>query len=151
MPAKGQCKLSLKQIQDGIKDYFATCDATVRTVVIGKRTAVVARPYTMVGLADHLGIHKDTLYQWLNGNYPTDGTSKGNAIQQQVTDSITRAKGRIETSLLERSLTGELDSRTAALILGGMGYTSRQEVQHSGNMAVQWQGTTPEEAAEWAK
>jgi len=147
MPGKYQAKIKPDELIQKIDAYFEECDRTVRTVVIGKRTAEVSRPYTMVGLALYLGIHKDTLYEWLKGKYPC----KEKKAQKQVTDSLARAKMKIETSLLERSLTGELESRTATLILGKMGYANKQEVEHSGGVSVKWEGASASEAEDYSR
>lgn len=152
MPAKGQAKLSPEQIEQLIAQYFVYCDSTKRIVTVGKRVAEVTIPYSMAGLAAYMDVSRDTLYEWCKGKYPIhEDTEEGRDIQKRVSDSIARARRKIEASLLERSLTGELDSKIASLILGMMGYTNKQEVQHSGNMAVTWQGSTAQEAEEWSK
>ena len=152
MPAKGRAKLTPEQIDKLIQEYFEHCDSTVRAVQIGKRVAEVQTPYSLAGLAAYMDLSRDTLYEWSNGKYPvSDDTEGSRDIQNRVSDSIMRARRRIEASLLERSLTGELDSKIAALILGHMGYAAKQEVQHSGNMAVTWQGSTAQDAEEWSR
>ncbi len=158
MPAKGQAKLTLEQIQEGVEKYFSDCDASrVEYVTKAGIPQVRQIPYTMIGLANALGVTRDTLYRWCNGDYPVDDkdkgkdADKGKHIQQQVSDTLTRARLRVEQYTVEHAAMGDIDNRIAQLLMSGWGYASKQEVEHSGNIAVQWQGTTPEDAADWAK
>lgn len=161
MPAKGWTKLTPEQIADGIEGYFNSCDSTIRTVIVGKRTAEVSRPYTIIGLCNHLGISKETFYYWMDGNHPHDvarkdaerpaETAEAEEAYVSVSDLLARARGRVESSTLERSLTGELESKVAGMVLGNMGYAQQSEVSIKGGMTVKWEGIAPEDAARYAQ
>ena len=148
MPAKGWMKLTPEQVQEITDRYFADCDAAVKHVMIGKRAAEVSRPYTDAGLAYALGITRDTLYRWTKGEAETEWDTDA---QKRVSDTLTRAKQRIDASTVERSLTGELDSKIAALILSSMGYSTKQEIAHSGAVEVKLTGATDAQAKAWSK
>jgi hypothetical protein len=158
MPAKGWAKLTPEQVAAGIESYFNECDNTKRTVIVGKRVAEVSRPYTIIGLCNHLGINKDTFYDWLGGNHTHDKAAdeaaeagKPRGAYTRVSDMLARARGRVESSTLERSLTGELDSKVAGMVLGNMGYAQQSETTIKGGMTVTWQGVSPKEAESYSQ
>lgn len=52
---------------------------------------------------------------------------------------------------VERASNGDMDSKTAALLLSKYGYSIKTDVEHSGNMAVTWSGVANNDADEWSK
>ena len=186
MPAKGWAKLTPEQIAEGIESYFADCDKAIRGVMVGKRVAEVSRPYTIIGLCNHLGITKETFYKWLEGTHPRDKertcdtcngkecsaeckaspdkpqwvartrrkaaeTGKQEQAYISVSDLLARARGRVEASTLERALTGELDGKVAGMVLGNMGYSTKQEIAHTGGIAVQITGLSNDQVSRISK
>ena len=107
-------------------------------------------PYTMVGIANALGISRDCLYEYMDGRYPSDGTEKGDNTQRLIADTLTRARAKVEQYTIEHAALGDIDNRIAQLLMHGWGYASKQEVQHTGGLAVTWQGATAQEADEYS-
>lgn len=59
---------SVKELQDKIDDYFSYCDNRIRQVFSKKIGDVIEvidpEPYTMSGLASHLGVDRDTILNY---------------------------------------------------------------------------------------
>ena len=106
MPAKGQAKLTLEQIQEGVEKYFSDCDASrVEYVTKAGIPQVRQIPYTMIGLANALGVTRDTLYRWCNGDYPVDDKDKGRMqIRGSIYNSKSLTRSRAQGSGLSNTL-----------------------------------------------
>lgn len=72
MAAKGQCKLTVDEIAARIDGYFDACDKTEVNMVAGKALVPIRKPYTVAGLAVHLGVHRATYHRWATGQHPQD-------------------------------------------------------------------------------
>lgn len=93
---------TVEELQAAIDDYFSWCDNRIQQVYSPKSESVIEvinpAPYTMSGLASHLGVDRDTIL-----NYgKTDlffGTIK--AAREKV-------HADVETRLMEKNATGAI-------------------------------------------
>lgn len=152
MPAKGQSNVSHQELIRRAEQYFIDCDnSRVEYTTRAGVPCVRQTPYTMIGLANAIGVSRKTLYEYMAGKYPSDGTEEGDAAQHLVRDTLMRMRDRVEQYTVEHAALGDIDNRIAQLLMSGWGYKERHEVEHSGGMAVTWQGSTAQEAEEWSR
>ena len=113
-------------MQPTIDDYFEMCDKGRIEERFNKRnekeTVIAKIPYTVAGLAYHLGFSsRETIWDY--------GQRKG------FTNTISRAKLRIERQRWEQSLAGTIDSKMAQFdFVNNFGYVYQPDVQISGPM-----------------
>jgi len=73
----------------------------------------------MSGLASFLGVNRDTLYSYINGE------SKGEQLSDDelklISDTLSHARQDIATELAQASLSGDADAKIAAMLLTAMG------------------------------
>jgi len=115
-----------EELERRIAEYFELCEASKKELEL-KSGDIVTRymkPPSMVGLACHLGVSRQALYMWLDGEYleRLDGEAK-----TRVLDMLSRARDRIETITIERSMTGDYNPKIAAMVLTNFGYTKADE------------------------
>ena len=87
---------TVEDLHNAIEDYFTECDNTIVKKILNKNQEIIAevsRPYTITGLAQHLGTNRQTLI-----NYEE---------REEYFDTIKRAKARIEACYEERALLGD--------------------------------------------
>lgn len=92
--------------EDRIRTYFLLCDETAERVTL-KNGSVSCRqiPYTLAGLAEHLGIDAETIRE------------KARDPKSRTGRSYAAAMRRIERFTVERALLGELQYSVAAMLL----------------------------------
>lgn len=152
MPAKGQCRIAAEELIRRAEQYFIDCDnSKVEYTTRAGVPCVRQTPYTMIGLANAIGISRKTLYEYLDGKYPSDDTEDGRYTQELVRNTLARMRDRVEQYTVEHAALGDIDNRIAQLLMSGWGYKDRHEVEHSGGLSVTWQGSTAQEAEEWAQ
>lgn len=79
---------------------------------------------TFEGLAIHLGVHRDTLYDW-------------ETKYAEFSDILERLKQFQAKSLINKGLSGKYNPTIAKLILSKHGYADKQEIDHtSGGRAL---------------
>lgn len=105
------------ELEQYIEEYFQSCWGCVYTPEgqlirdeKGVPIKVQKKPYTLAGLALHLGITRDTLTQYEN-------RSKAGNIPQEYAEIVVRAKQRIEAYAEEQIYTRE-GSNGAKFVLG---------------------------------
>ena len=97
-----------------VNEYFDKCDDTEMEVWKGKEGFYGHRPYTLGGLAYHLGMTEKSLY-----NY---GKTEG------YSDIYDMAKSRVEQNLLEQGLFGNYNPNIVKLILtASFGYKEQND------------------------
>lgn len=145
MPAKGQCKYTPEELEKKVEEYFDYCKNTMVEAVVGKQVIQVSKPPHIIGLALYLGMHRDTIYRYLNGDYR--GSEEA---QNKVSDILSRARDRIVLDAYEGAALGRYNERITQLKLGRMGESVKQEIQANAELAVTWQGATAQEADEYS-
>jgi hypothetical protein len=108
---------SVEQLEKEISEYFRKCDTNKSQVYIkGDGICEVPKPipYTVEGLAAHLGTNRQTLI-----NYQS---------KDAFFDTITRAKAKIQANLVERGLSKDNDGNmTKFNLINNYGYRDKPE------------------------
>lgn len=94
---------TVKELQDGIDAYFAYCDENGFAVTHKGKVVTIPEPYSVSGLADSLGVSRETLHTYSTGTYG-----------KPYSDAIKRAVGRIERDKVAKAMMGFYD-RTIAI------------------------------------
>lgn len=114
--------------QKAVDEYFEECDKNLikKQHVTGKGEIIIIEtpePYTMAGLAHHLGMSRETLNQYKK----TDIFS----------DIISQAREKIHRANVTLALVGCHESRIAALNLASnFGYSTKNDVEATGEIKV---------------
>lgn len=102
-------------------EYLASCVDEVKQVVSGesdkftsyKEKTIVKLP-TIEGLAGFLGIHKDTIYQWVK-------------IHTEFSDLINILRAKQAERLINNGLSGDYNPMIAKVLLSKHGYNEKTE------------------------
>jgi F0F1-type ATP synthase gamma subunit len=119
--------------------YIEMCEDAVEQIVSGQSekgftaftTKVTVKLPTIEGLANYLGIHKDTVYDWEN-KYP------------EFSDVINVLRNKQVERLINNGLSGDYNSNIAKLLLAKHGYADKQEVNNivkaevNGGIVLNW-------------
>ena len=101
-----------KRLQERIRDYFSVCDETTEELWGRNGPSGTRRlPYTLAGLAEHVGMPKAELLAIAAGQGP-------------AADAVAAALRRIERYTVERALLGELSSSVTAMLLHDLGVSA---------------------------
>ena len=110
-----------EDLKKRVDEYFDHCDATQRELPLKNGDVKNRKQFpTMTGLANWLGVHRDTLYSYINGEEKTGNSAD---VNKQITDTLIYAKQKIAEDLLQSALSGDADSRIAGMLLTAMGET----------------------------
>ena len=162
MGRKAALKLTPDELQTSVDAYFDHCEASAIKRDLKSGDVKVRKEWpTMVGLALWLDITKETLYQYLNGEYPTqwmdnDSCNSGlndierHNIKQGYSDTLARARQRVETSTVIAAANGDIDGRIAQLLMHQWGYKS-DPIDNTGTVTIQWQGVDKQDAERFSK
>lgn len=147
MARKGQAKYSADYIAKKTAEYLNACEASKKEYPLRSGDVKVRQDKypTWVGLSLYLDIPKSTLNNYLEGNYP--GKEEDTA---KVLNTLVRAKAEMEEVLLQRAMSGDVDSKAAAILMGTFGYREKVEQEHTGGMTVAWEGLKPKEAEDFS-
>lgn len=131
-----------------IEEFFDECMASKREFPLRNGSVQVryTKPPTMAGLAVFLGVHKDTVYSYMNAEQKTGVSSEAT---KGIADVLARARDRIEAFTVEASMSGDIDPKTASLILGGFGYANKTE--DKATVTVRLAGATSKEVDDWSQ
>lgn len=106
------------QLSKKIDDYFNMCDKTIMS-----DKTLITKPYTISGLCLYLDICRDTLCEYEK--------------QAEFSDTIKKAKQRVESYIEEHSLTGELNPTVCIFNLkNNFGWKDRTEVDNNVNANI---------------
>ncbi len=109
-----------------VQQYLQTCIDEVKQVIIGEsekftsyKEKTVVRLPTIEGLAQFLGCHKDTIYEW-EKKHP------------EFSDSLSALRNEQAKRLIDGGLGGDYNPMIAKLILGKHGYADKTETELTG-------------------
>lgn len=113
---------SPEQLQSLIEGYYKSCKENTIKIVRSGIEIEVAEPLTVAGMADFLGVHRDTLHAY--------SAQKGSAFS----DTIKKAITKIERDKVTRAMLGFYDKTIAIFDLkNNHGYVDRKEIAESGD------------------
>lgn len=100
--------------------YLASCKDKERLVLKGQKAVVVLEVNipSIEGLAIHLGVHRDTLYEW-EKNHPA------------FSDILERVRQEQAKRLMNNGLAGTYHPLITKMMLSKHGYAEKSEVDHT--------------------
>jgi hypothetical protein len=108
------------------EDYIESCQDTEQQVISGQsdkftayKTKVTVNLPTVEGLAYHLRVHRDTIYEW-EKQYP------------EFSDILSVLKNKQAIVLINKALSGDYNPLIAKVLLTKHGYNEKQELEHTG-------------------
>ena len=135
-------------VREKVSEYIDKCKNSRREFEL-KNGSVAVRfeePATMIGLAVHLGVSKETLYSYMSKE-PKQGVD--DKIINEIGDCLMRARDEIESMTLSHAAVGDYDPKIATLILNGFGYNYKDESKPQ--VLIKIQGANNQEVDEWSK
>ena len=106
-------------LKDKVEKYFARCENSKKIYDLKNGDVKIRQEFpTMSGLAVYLGVTRETLYSYMNGESKT-GVSED--ALKEISDTLSYARQRIATQLAQASLSGDADSKIASMLLNAMG------------------------------
>jgi len=130
-------------LQERVNSYFEECDANIITQKKVNKGEVVevehSEPYTMAGLAHHLGLSRETLNQYKKSETYAEWQKEEPEKAAKFLDIITHARDKIERDSMARGLLGIHDSRISTLNLSSnYGYSSKveQDIKAKGTITI---------------
>jgi len=116
------------KFQRAVDNYFIECDKTIIYKQVVQKGEIIQvptpEPYTMAGLAHHLGATRETLNQYKKDD--------------RFSDIIAQARERIHRQNINLGLIGCHDSRISALNLASnFGYAQKKDVDITDHGTVQ--------------
>ena len=114
-------------VEAAVEAYFKRCEDSreIRELRSGDIRIREEAP-CVIGLVLELGIDKATFYRYLSGE---TNTSAEDETQQQIRDTLARARDRIELHTVHAAANGDMEPRTAALLLSSYGYNKPPETE----------------------
>ena len=129
------CITDPEELKKKVQAYFDHCHATEKVYDLKNGDIKVRKQFpTMTGLANWLGIGRDSLYRYTNGEENTAGYDADNI--KAISDTLLHAKQDIADELMQAAISGDADSRIAGMLLTAMGETT-PEVQNTVNVIIQ--------------
>ena len=110
-----------KELENKINKYFQMCDESKETIKTEKTIKIIYKPYTVSGLCLYLDITRETLCQYEKMDI--------------FSDTVKKAKTKIENWIEEHSLSGDLHPVVSIFNLkNNFGWKDKQEIEHSGGV-----------------
>lgn len=110
---------------DKALEYLTMCIDTFEVVGENRPTIInkVKLP-TIEGLANYLGVHRDTVYDWEQQH-------------EAFSDIVTRVRQEQATRLIDNGLSGTYNPQIAKVLLSKHGYSEKieQDLNHSGDVS----------------
>jgi hypothetical protein len=123
-----------KALSEKIEEYFERCESSKKVYELKNGDIKIRQEFpTMSGLAVHLGVTRETIYSYLNGE-PKSGNSE--EVTKLISDTLSYARQRVATYLSQCSLSGDADAKIASMLLTAMGETT-QENNTTVNVIIQ--------------
>lgn len=127
-------------LQAAVDDYFEQCDAGTNIEYIDKHGVVQNAhrriPYTMAGLAAHLGIARDVLNSYSRDEYPAIAReiAKNTDSAVRFSDIVSCARQKIERDNIEKGMLGVYENKLNILNLASnFGYATRSAMDVTSN------------------
>lgn len=111
---------SSAELEKKVQAYFDRCSKSKRELQLKNGDIKIRQEFpTMSGLASFLGVSRDTLYSFINGEDKEMWVSADEL--KLISDTLSRARQDIATNLAQASLSGDAEAKIAAMLLTAMG------------------------------
>lgn len=111
---------SSEELEKKVQEYFDRCKSSQKIYELKNGDIKIRQEFpTMSGLASFLGVSRDTLYSFINGEDKEMWVSADEL--KLISDTLSRARQDIATALAQASLSGDADAKIAAMLLTAMG------------------------------
>jgi hypothetical protein len=109
-------------LSEKIEEYFERCESSKKVYELKNGDIKIRQEFpTMSGLAVFLGVTRDTLYSYMNGESKTGNSEE---VSKSISDTLSYARQRVATYLSQCSLAGDADAKIASMLLTAMGETT---------------------------
>ena len=137
-----------KELAARIEAYFDQCMSSRREFPLKNGSVQVryTKPPSMAGLSVFLGVHKDTVYSYMSSESKSGVSSE---TTKDIAEVLARARDRIEAFTVEAAMSGDIDPKTAQLILGGFGYANKTEERTT--VTVKIAGADSKAVDDWSR
>ena len=117
------CITDPDKLKQDVQAYFDHCHSTEKIYDLKSGDIKIRKQFpTMTGLANWLGISRDSLYRYTNGEENTAGYDA--KCIKAISDTLIHAKQDIAEELMQAAISGDADSRIAGMLLTAMGETT---------------------------
>lgn len=116
-----------EELENKVNEYFDWCDSQEKVITFDKGMKIIYKPYTISGLCLHLGICRDTLCEYEK--------------KEKFSDTIKKAKQRVENWIEEHSLSGDINPTVSIFNLkNNFGWKDKTEVDNKtdGTLSIKW-------------
>lgn len=125
-----------------IEEYFKMCELSKEIYNLRSGDVKIRQTFpSVVGLAVFLGVHKDTIYSYINGEHKShfDNNQDGLDvdIQNRISDLLLHARDRIEQETYGAIATGDFEGRFGAMVMGNFGYANKDDDNRTVRIVVQ--------------
>lgn len=111
-----------KALSEKIEEYFERCESSKKVYELKNGDIKIRQEFpTMSGLATFLGVTRDTVYSYMNGEQKSGNSEE---VTKQISDTLSYARQRVATYLSQCSLAGDADAKIASMLLTAMGETT---------------------------
>lgn len=135
-------------LEKQIEAYFDACEASKQVFSLKNGDIKIRQTFpSVVGLALSLGVHKDTIYSYINEEpkshlkemSDSSGSSDGDydSLQNRISDLLSRARDRIEVSTYGAVASGDFEPRLGSMIMGNFGYAKPEDDSKAVKILVQ--------------
>lgn len=108
-----------EELKKRVEEYFDRCENSKKTYELKNGDIKIRQEFpTMSGLAVHLGVTRETVYSYMNGESKTGNSEE---VSKAISDTLSYARQRVATYLSQCSLSGDADSKIASMLLNAMG------------------------------
>ena len=108
-----------KELKQRVEEYFTRCENSKKTYELKNGDIKIRQEFpTMSGLAVHLGVTRETVYSYMNGESKTGNSEE---VSKAISDTLSYARQRVATSLSQCSLSGDAEAKIASMLLNAMG------------------------------
>lgn len=117
---------SSAELEKKVREYFDRCKSSQKIYELKNGDIKIRQEFpTMSGLASHLGVSRDTLYSYLNGEPQKEMWCSEDELKL-ISDTLSHARQDVATALAQASLSGDADAKIAAMLLTAMGETNNE-------------------------
>ena len=110
-----------EELKERVEEYFNRCENSKKIYELKNGDIKIRQEFpTMSGLAVHLGVTRETIYSYMNGESKTGNSEE---VSKSISDTLLYARQRVATYLSQCSLSGDAEAKIASMLLNAMGET----------------------------